>query len=196
MHSWVQPPILTFSSNLAIVAKLDDPKCLQPLHSNSDVTSFSCLIQSRRRQVVNCGKHRFSPWSINFSQTKLIDNYFRHQTPCSIRKLTAAFVSKIGVFSRFSWMLHFGAKMAEFPLPVLQIWRSRKRVAIQIQLMNIHVSECKYCLHLFPKFGDEHYRQNWRLLPTGAACVRINARWRRQQVWIHLQRVLGCGLSQ
>ena len=26
--SWVQPPILTISSNLAIVAKLDDPKCL------------------------------------------------------------------------------------------------------------------------------------------------------------------------
>ena len=26
--SWVQPPILTISSNLAIVAKLGDPKCL------------------------------------------------------------------------------------------------------------------------------------------------------------------------
>ena len=85
----------------------------------------------------------------------LIDNYFRHQTLCSIRKLTAAFISKIGVFSRFSWTLDFGAKMAEFPLPVLQIWWSRKRVAIQIQLMNIHVSEYKYyCLHLVPKFGD------------------------------------------
>ena len=58
--------------------------------------------------------------------------------------------------------------MAEFPLPVLQIWRSRKRVAIQIQLMNIHVSECKYyCLHLVPKFGDMCDRQNWRLHPTG-----------------------------
>ena len=57
--------------------------------------------------------------------------------------------------------------MAEFPLPVLQIWRSRKRVAIQIQLMNIHVSECKYyCLHLVPKFGDMCDRQNWRLHPT------------------------------
>ena len=57
--------------------------------------------------------------------------------------------------------------MAEFPLPVLQIWRSRKRVAIQIQSMNIHVSECKYyCLHLVPKFGDMSDRQNWRLHPT------------------------------
>ena len=27
-NSWVQPPILTISSNLAIVAKLGDPKCL------------------------------------------------------------------------------------------------------------------------------------------------------------------------
>ena len=54
--------------------------------------------------------------------------------------------------------------MAEFPLPVLQIWRSRKRVAIQIQLMNIHMSECKYyCLHSVPKFGDMCDRQNWRL---------------------------------
>ena len=26
--SWVQPPILTISSNLAIIAKLGDPKCL------------------------------------------------------------------------------------------------------------------------------------------------------------------------
>ena len=97
----------------------------------------------------------------------LIANYFRHKAPCSIRKLTAAFVSKRGVFSRFSWSLDFGAKMAEFPLPVPQIWRSRKRVTIQIQLMNIHVSECKYyCLHLVPKFGDECDRQNWRLHPT------------------------------
>ena len=57
-------------------------------------------------------------------------------------------------------MLDFGAKMAEFPLPVLQIGRSRKRVAIQIQLINIHVSECKYyCLHLVPKFGDVRDRK-------------------------------------
>ena len=97
----------------------------------------------------------------------LIDNYFRHKTPCGIRQLMAAFVSKIGVFSRFSWSLNFGAKMAEFPLPVLQIWRSRKRVAIQIQLMNIHVSEWKYyCLHLVPKIGNIYDRQNWRLHPT------------------------------
>ena len=96
----------------------------------------------------------------------LIDNYFRHQTLC-VRKLTAAFVSKIWVFSQFSLTLDFGAKMAEFPLPVLQIWRSWKRVVIQIQLMNIHVSECKYyCLHFVPKFGDVCDRQNWRLHPT------------------------------
>ena len=64
--------------------------------------------------------------------------------------------------------------MAEFPLPVLQIWRSRKRVAIQIQLMNIHVSECKYyCLHLVPKFGDMCDRQNWRLHPTVICTWRI-----------------------
>ena len=89
-----------------------------------------------------------------------------------IRKVTAAFVSKIGVFSWFSWSLDFGAKMAEFPLPVLQIWQSRNRVAIQIQLMNIHVSECKYyCLHLVPKFGDMCDRQNWRLHQTDQTCL-------------------------
>ena len=98
----------------------------------------------------------------------LMDNYFRHQTPCGIRKLTATFVSKIWVFSRFSWLLDFGVKMAEFPLPVLQIWRSRKWVAFQIQLMNIPVSECKYyCLQLVPKFGDVRDRKNCRLHPTG-----------------------------
>ena len=78
----------------------------------------------------------------------LIDSYFRHKTPCGIRKLMAAFVSMIGVFSRFSWSLDFGAKMVEFPLPVLHIWRSRKRVAIQIQLMkfmcqNVNTLYCK-----------------------------------------------------
>ena len=57
--------------------------------------------------------------------------------------------------------------MVEFPLPVLQIWRSWKRVAIQIQLMNIHVSECEYYyLYLVPKFGYVRDRQNWRLHPT------------------------------
>ena len=78
-------------------------------------------------------------------------------------------------FSRvFSSLLAFGAKMAEFPLPVLQIWRSRKQVPIQIQLMNIHVSECKYyCLHLVPKFGDMCDRQNWRLHPTGDVAVAM-----------------------
>ena len=57
-------------------------------------------------------------------------NYFMHKTPCGIRKLTGAFVSKIGVFSRFSWSLDVSAKIAEFPLPDLQIRRSRKRVAL------------------------------------------------------------------
>ena len=57
----------------------------------------------------------------------LIDNYFRHKTPYGIRKLTAALVSKIGVFSCFFWSLDFGPKMAEFPLPVLQIWRSENQ---------------------------------------------------------------------
>ena len=47
--SGVQPPLLTISSNLAIVIKLGDPKCLQKLHLNSYVTSFSRLIQSRGR---------------------------------------------------------------------------------------------------------------------------------------------------
>ena len=89
----------------------------------------------------------------------VIDNYFRHKhdkAPCGIRKLTAAFVSKIGVFSWFSWSLDLGAKMAEFPLPVLQIWRSWKWVAIQIQLMNIHGSECKY--YLLFTFGPQIWR--------------------------------------
>ena len=65
--------------------------------------------------------------------------------------------------------------MTEFPLPVLQIWRSRKQVAIQIQLMNIRVSECKYyCLHLVPKFGDMCDRQNWRLHPTDCVIIQTN----------------------
>ena len=49
--------------------------------------------------------------------------------------------------------------MAEFPFPVLQIWPSRKRVPIQIPLMNIYVSEYKYMC-------DMCDRQNWRLHPT------------------------------
>ena len=103
----------------------------------------------------------------------LIDNYFRHKTPCGIRKLTAAFVSKIGVFSRFFLIARFRRQNGGISTLVLQIWRSRKRVPIQIQLMNIHVSECKYyCLHLVPKFGDMCDRQNWRLHPTG--CPDVN----------------------
>ena len=61
--------------------------------------------QSRGRLAVNCGKHWFSPLSINFSQTKLsslIDNYFRHKAPCGTRKVTVAFVSKIGVSPNFT----------------------------------------------------------------------------------------------
>ena len=55
--------------------------------------------------------------------------------------------------------------MVEFPLP--QIWWSQKQVIIQIQLMNIHVSECNsYYLHLVPKFGNVLDRQNWQLHPT------------------------------
>ena len=97
----------------------------------------------------------------------LITNYLRHKTPCGIRKLTAAFVSKRGVFSQFSWSLDFGTKLAEFPLPVPQIWWSQKCVVIQIQLMNIHVSECKYyCLHLVPQCGDVRDRQYWQLHQT------------------------------
>ena len=101
--SWVQPPILTISSNLAIVAKLGYPKCLQNLHLNSDVTSFSCLIQSRGRQIVNNAMVNIDFRHEVFIFHKpnwcnLIVNYFRHQTPCGIRKLTTAFVSKIGVF--------------------------------------------------------------------------------------------------
>ena len=106
----------------------------------------------------------------------------------------AAFVSKIGVFSRFFLTLDFAAKMAEFPLPDLQIWRSRKRVAIQIQLMNIHVSECKcYCLQLVPKFGDMHDRQNRRLHPTND--VKTTWSWRHNDIifalcvrWVILKR--------
>ena len=90
-------------------------------------------------------------------------NYFKHKTHCVIRKLTAGFASKSGVFTRFN----FSTKMAEFLLSVPQIWRSRKRVTIQIQLMNVYVSECKYhCLHLVLNFGDVCSRQNRRLHPT------------------------------
>ena len=44
--------------------------------------------------------------------------YFMYKTPCGIRKLMAAFISKRGIFSRFSWSLDFGTKMAEFLLLV------------------------------------------------------------------------------
>ena len=66
--------------------------------------------------------------------------------------------------------------MAEFPLPVPQIGRSPEWVTIQIQLMNIHVSECKYhCIHLVLKFGDVHDRQNWQLHPTAYGVVHACA---------------------
>ena len=88
------------------------------------------------------------------NRCSLIDNYFRQKIPCSIRKLTADFLSKSEVFSRFSWLLNFGAKMEELPLSVPQILWSQKRVVVQIQLLNILVTECKYyCLHLVSKFG-------------------------------------------
>ena len=88
-----------------------------------------------------------------------------------------------GVFSQFSWSLDFDAKMAEYPLPVPQIGRSRKGVAIQIQLMNIHVSECKYyCLHLVPKFGDVRDRQNWWLHPTDQSVGCSCQFWRSHMV--------------
>ena len=104
-----------------------------------------------------------------------IDNYYRHKTPCGIRKLTVAFVSEISRFvSRFSWSLAFGAKMSEFPLPLLQTWRSRKRVAIQIQLMNIHVSECKYYCLRSPKLAAA---PDWWTTPyvTSSLSVFVNA---------------------
>ena len=94
-------------------------------------------------------------------------------------KLEILQTAKMGVFSWFSWSLDFGAKMAEFPLPVLQIWRSRKQVAIQIQLINIHVSECKYCcLHLVPKFSYVRDRQNWRLHPRGGGGISVRRYFR------------------
>ena len=69
-----------------------------------------------------------------------------------------------GAFSQFSKSLHLPGKMAVFPLPVLQIWWSQKQVANQIQLMNIHVSECKCCcVHLISKFGGVWNCQNWWL---------------------------------
>ena len=123
----------------------------------------------------NCDKHWFSPLSIPFSQTKLsslIDNYFRHKAPCGIRKLTAAFVSKIGFFSCVVFLI---AKFRRQNDGIFHFWFSKfddleNESLIQIQLMNIHVSECKYyCLHLVPKFGDVCDRQNWSLHSTDTA---------------------------
>ena len=78
------------------------------------MTSFLCLTQSRGRQAANCRKHRFSPWSIHFTNqtgVNLIANYFSLKTPCGIRKLTAALDSKRGGFlTVFSRSLDFGAK--------------------------------------------------------------------------------------
>ena len=92
------------------------------------------------------------------------------RTSARMVSLVWSIISLASDFSDYlliSKTIDFGTKIAEFLLPVLQIWRSRKRVAIQIQLMNIHVSECKYCcLHLVPKFGYMCDRQNWPLHPT------------------------------
>ena len=125
---------------------------------------------------------------------------------------------RVGGVLQVFLITRFRAKMVEFPLPVPKIWRTRKRVAIQIlvrlksdplaaftlraqrgtlaalvtyrvtaaigsdlnrtiriQLMNIHVSECKYhCLHLVPKFGDVHDRQNLWLRPTADSPYKLD----------------------
>ena len=78
----------------------------------------------------------------------------------------------------FSWSLDFGDKMAEFTHPVLQIWRSPKLIVIQIQLMNIHIWECRYyCLHLVPKFGDVRNHPNCRQHPTDEVRKESSESW-------------------
>ena len=72
------------------------------------------------------------------------------------KKTEGGFCLKGRGFLTVFLIARFRCQMAEFPLPVLQIWRSRKRVAIQTQLMNIHVSECIYIL-LFT-FGPQIWR--------------------------------------
>ena len=116
----------------------------------------------------------------------LIANYFRHKTPCVIRKLTADFVSKRG--GGGCLMIYLIAEFrrqngwispSSFPNFTIM-----KRVVIQIQLMNINMSECKYyCLHLVPKFGDVRDRQNWRLHPTViVASMGFKSQFAR---WLH-----------
>ena len=56
----------------------------------------------------------------------LIATDVKHKTPCSISKLTAAFVSERAVFPQFSWSLDFSAKMAEFLLLVSPNWTISK----------------------------------------------------------------------
>ena len=158
------------------------------LHLNSDVRSFLCLNQSRagsqlRQTSIFAIKYSFVTDQIGV----MLANHFRHKKPWCIRKLMAAFVSKTGVFSWISLSLDFSAKMAEFPIPVPQIWWSRKGVAIEIQLMNIYVSEYKYyCLHLVPKFGNVRDCRNWRLHLTArrdfkmGCCCDIDA-WNGQK---------------
>ena len=155
------------------------------------MTSFLCLIQScvaSRYTVVNID---FCPSIFIFRKPKscsLIAIYFRHKTPCIMRKLTSVFASKREVFSRFSWWLDFSSKMVEFPLTVRQIWWSPKRVAIQTRLMNIHVSECKYyCLHFIPKFGDVCNHQNWRLHSTVYTLINVYPRLCNNHKFLFLQ---------
>ena len=66
----------------------------------------------------------------------------------------------------------FVLKIAEFPLLVPQIWQYRKQVIIQIQFVNIYISEWKYyCLHLISKSGDVHNCQDWWLNSTVYICI-------------------------
>ena len=101
-----------------------------------------------KREVVIPSCQSLADWlksSMTPSWLRLTTKNFRDKTSrCGIRKPTASFVSKNGVFSPFSWLLNFCAQMTEFLLPVPQLCKSRKRIAIQIQLMNFHGSGCKY----------------------------------------------------
>ena len=71
----------------------------------------------------------------------------------------------------------------------LTISKMSDRVAIPIQLMNIHLSECRYyCLHLVPKFGDVRDHQNWWLQPTVNWIIPVfNSKQCSPNVYVYFQ---------
>ena len=88
--------------------------------------------------------------------TKVLPKVLDPNPASGIRKLTAAFVSKNGVLSRFVFIARFRRQNEGISLLVPQIWQSRKGVPIQIQLINSHQVEDATEILIYHKFATWH----------------------------------------